>query len=58
VPTLPPPPPESTPDLIPVTGMDLRQSANNQPENWFINLSLLFIGIGLVLSVINKKMKY
>jgi hypothetical protein len=54
-PTLPPPPSESTPFLIPVTGGEQTQFNMDQTANWLINLSMIFLGLGLVLTMIGKK---
>jgi hypothetical protein len=55
-PTLPPPP-RSTPVLIPVTGADLTAPivSGSGMSNFFINLGLVLGGLGLVLTGIQKR---
>ena len=55
-PTLPPPP-RSTPVLIPVTGADLTRPivSGSGMSNFFINLGLVLGGLGLVLTGIQKR---
>lgn len=55
-PTLPPPP-RSTPVLIPVTGADLTRpiASGSGMSNFFINLGLVLGGLGLVLTGIQKR---